>query len=300
MKNGLDRNLQVFRKQQAQIAKLMEPFQAQQAQIARLTEPFRAQQAQISRLTEPFRAQQAQISRLIEPFQAQQAQISRLTEQFRAQQVQIARLMEPFRAQQAQIDKLLKPIGEHLLNGNFNSIELNQDGSLSFEGSTVEIDTLNSCINEITIESETTNFTLSNFIKWFYSLNDGLKVIVAGLLLPYCMSIFANLTTPIYEDWWQEITTTDQRSAKREVTKEANKLYLPTELNEFRFVIASVLHVRESGNRKSEIIGELYLGKTVKVISKLKRWTLVEYFDESSKEIKQGWVFSRYLEKFSK
>ncbi|HIF9209025.1 TPA: SH3 domain-containing protein [Photobacterium damselae] len=286
MKNELDKSLQVFLKQQAQIARIMEPFQAQQAQFAALTKPFRAQQAQIAALTEPFRAQQAQIARLIEPFQAQQ--------------VQIARIMEPFRAQQAQIDKLLKPISEHLLNGNFDNIERNQDGSLSFEGCIVDVGTLNDCINEITNESDTTDFVLSNLVKWFNSLSDSLKVVVAVLLLPYCVSIFANLTTPIYEGWWQEITTAEQRTAKKEIIKEANQLYLLSELNEYRFVIASVLHVRESGNRKSEIVGELYLGKAVKVISKLKRWTLVEYFDESSEEIKQGWVFSRYLEKFSK
>jgi len=190
----------------------------------------------------------------------------------------------------------LKPLGEHLLSSNFDSTELNQDGSFSFEGGIVEADTLNDCINVITTESDAGDYTLDSFVKWFNSLSDRLKTVVVCLLIPYCISIFANLTTPIYEDWFQEITMTDQRSAKREVIKEANRLYDLVELKDYRFVIASVLHVRESGNRKYEIIDELYLGKTIKVVNKFKRWTLVEYFDENAEKIKQGWVFSRYLE----
>lgn len=272
MKNELENHLKVIRKQQAQIAKAMEPFRAQQAQMAKVMEPFRAQQTQMAKFMEPFRAQQAQI----------------------------AKVMEPFREQQAQINKLLKPLGEHLLSSSFDSIELNQDGSISFEGSIVEADTLNDCINVITIESDAGDYTSDSFVKWFNSLSYILKTVVACLLMPYCLSIFANLTTPIYEDWYQEITMTDQRSAKREVIKEANRLYDFTELKDYSFVIASVLHVREFGNKQSEIIDELYLGKTVKVVNKLKRWTLVEFFDKNAGEIKQGWVFSRYLEKFTK
>ncbi|HCE4574274.1 SH3 domain-containing protein [Vibrio parahaemolyticus] len=272
MKNQIDSYLQIFRAQQAQMDALMKPFRAQQAQLASIMEPFRAQQAQIDALMKPFRAQQAQL----------------------------VSIMEPFRAQQAQIDALMKPLSEYLTSGNFERLGLDANGSLSFEGSVIEVDSLKNCFDEVITHSAESTVTPDAFSQWFNSLNEKVKAIVVFFLLPYCISIFANFTTPIYEIWWQQLSLIDQRSAKKEVVKEANKSYDFSELHDYRFVVATVLHVRESGSKNSEIIAELYIGKTVKVINKLKRWTLVEYYDENSGQLEQGWVFSRYLEKFSK
>ncbi len=278
----------------------MKPFRAQQAQLASIMEPFRAQQAQIDALMKPFRAQQAQLVSIMEPFRAQQTQIDELMQPFRAQQAQLASIMEPFRAQQAQIDALMKPLSEYLTSGNFERLGLDANGSLSFEGSVIEVDSLKNCFDEVITHSAESTVTPDAFSQWFNSLNEKVKAIVVFFLLPYCISIFANFTTPIYEIWWQQLSLIDQRSAKKEVVKEANKSYDFSELHDYRFVVATVLHVRESGSKNSEIIAELYIGKTVKVINKLKRWTLVEYYDENSGQLEQGWVFSRYLEKFSK
>ncbi|WP_330944765.1 SH3 domain-containing protein [Vibrio diabolicus] len=300
MKNQIDSYLQIFRAQQAQMDALMKPFRAQQAQLASIMEPFRAQQAQIDALMKPFRAQQAQLVSIMEPFRAQQTQIDELMQPFRAQQAQLASIMEPFRAQQAQIDALMKPLSEYLTSGNFERLGLDANGSLSFEGSVIEVDSLKNCFDEVITHSAESTVTPDAFSQWFNSLNEKVKAIVVFFLLPYCISIFANFTTPIYEIWWQQLSLIDQRSAKKEVVKEANKSYDFSELHDYRFVVATVLHVRESGSKNSEIIAELYIGKTVKVINKLKRWTLVEYYDENSGQLEQGWVFSRYLEKFSK
>ncbi|MGR5235552.1 SH3 domain-containing protein [Vibrio alfacsensis] len=300
MKNQIDSYLQIFRAQQAQMDALMKPFRAQQAQLASIMEPFRAQQAQIDALMKPFRAQQAQLVSIMEPFRAQQTQIDALMQPFRAQQAQLASIMEPFRAQQAQIDALMKPLSEYLNSGNFERLGLDANGSLSFEGSVIEVDSLKNCFDEVITHSAESTVTPDAFSQWFNSLNEKVKAIVVFFLLPYCISIFANFTTPIYEIWWQQLSLIDQRSAKKEVVKEANKSYDFSELHDYRFVVATVLHVRESGSKNSEIIAELYIGKTVKVINKLKRWTLVEYYDENSGQLEQGWVFSRYLERFSK
>ncbi|EJR0958168.1 SH3 domain-containing protein [Vibrio parahaemolyticus] len=314
MKNQIDSHLQIFRAQQAQMDTLMKPFRAQQAQLASIMKPFRAQQAQIDALMKPFRAQQAQIDALMKPFRAQQAQLASIMEPFRAQQAQIDALMQPFRAQQTQIDALMqpfkgqqthieqffKPLSEYLTSGNFERLGLDANGSLSFEGNVIEVESLNDCFDEVITHSAESTVTPDAFSQWFNSLNEKVKAIVVFFLLPYCISIFANFTTPIYEIWWQQLSLIDQRSAKKEVVKEANKSYDFSELHDYRFVVATVLHVRESGSKNSEIITELYIGKTVKVINKLKRWTLIEYFDEDSGQLEQGWVFSRYLEKFSK
>ncbi|EGR1690244.1 hypothetical protein D6A02_25740 [Vibrio parahaemolyticus] len=296
----IDALMKPFRAQQAQLASIMEPFRAQQAQMDALMKPFRAQQAQLASIMEPFRAQQAQMDALMKPFRAQQAQLASIMEPFRAQQAQIDALMKPFKEQQTHIEQLFKPLSEYLTGGNFERLWLDANGSLSFEGSVIEVDSLNDCFDEIITHSAESTVTPDAFSQWFNSLNEKVKAIVVFFLLPYCISIFANFTTPIYEIWWQQLSLIDQRSAKKEVVKEANKSYDFSELHDYRFVVATVLHVRESGSKNSEIIAELHIGKTVKVINKLKRWTLVEYFDENSGQLEQGWVFSRYLEKFSK
>ena len=67
-----------------------------------------------------------------------------------------------------------------------------------------------------------------------------------------------------------------------------------------RFVIANILYVRNGSSRKAEIIDELPKGKIVKLVVKKRRWCLVQYEDEDTGEIKKGWVFLRYLERFKK
>ena len=118
--------------------------------------------------------------------------------------------------------------------------------------------------------------------------------------MPYFLAIIANLTTPIYEEWWKEYADYDQREAKKEIIREAHDLYSTEELFEYRFVYASILNVRESSSTKSKIIGDLHLGKAVKLIKKVKSWSFIEYQDSMTSEVKKGWVFSRYLRKFEK
>jgi uncharacterized protein YgiM (DUF1202 family) len=63
-------------------------------------------------------------------------------------------------------------------------------------------------------------------------------------------------------------------------------------------VTTKILNVRRFGNIKSEIIDDIFFGKKVKILEKSKDWSFIEYEDYETLEIKQGWVFSRYLHKF--
>ena len=72
------------------------------------------------------------------------------------------------------------------------------------------------------------------------------------------------------------------------------------ELRPHRFTSATILHVRSEGNTNSEIIDELKHGKVVRVITKDKRWCLIEYNDSFTGATLRGWVFSRYLLKFER
>ena len=91
------------------------------------------------------------------------------------------------------------------------------------------------------------------------------------------------------------------KSIKKEVskelstTKEADKNYL---LNTYRFVNCESLNVRTSKTMKSASIYKLPQGAIVRIISKQKNWTKIEYKNEDETVIIIGWVNTRYISRF--
>nr|EGQ9118495.1 hypothetical protein [Vibrio parahaemolyticus] len=300
MINKLEKYLEPQRKLQAQMDKYLEPQRKLQAQMDKYLEPQRKLKAQMDKYLEPQRKLQAQMDKYLEPQRKLLAQMDKYLEPQRKLQAQMNKFAEPQLKLQEYFAKYIEPINAHLLNGFADSVCIDGDGSLLVSGNVIHVDTLNDCIDEIDMKVDSPEENLASFSNWFESLNDALKSVVIYLVLPYFLAIFANVTTPLYEDWLRDSAIQDQRLAKKEIIKEANDLYEIGELGEYRFVLASVLNVRESGSNKAEVVDELYLGKTVKLIGKYKRWSLVEYIDSDSGHTRQGWVFSRYLEKFSK
>lgn len=70
-------------------------------------------------------------------------------------------------------------------------------------------------------------------------------------------------------------------------------------LTEYRIVTAKALSLRQNPKTRSPELGHLGFGKVVKLVKKDKDFALVLWRDtESGTEI-QGWVFARYLEKFT-
>jgi len=181
-----------------------------------------------------------------------------------------------------------------------DSIVVGSDGIITVSDEVVDIQGLNENVERISNEFSSAEEFLEQLFSFFEKLNNSARIVVIYLVLPYFLAIIANLTTPVYEEWWKEYADYDQRVAKKEINQEARALYNIEELLEYRFVYASVLNVRETGSAKSNIIGVLHLGKAVKLISKKKSWSFVEYQDPMTGDIKKGWVFSRYLRKFEK
>lgn len=69
------------------------------------------------------------------------------------------------------------------------------------------------------------------------------------------------------------------------------------DFSHIRIVATTCLNVREENNRRSTIIGKIYLGNVVTVVERRKSWTLVEWVSEDNELKIKGWVYSRYLEK---
>jgi len=253
----------------------------------------------IDQILEPQRRWQEQIDRLLEPQRRLQEQMDRYLEPQRRLQEQMDRYLEPQRLLHKQIEKYLNPLSDYLSSPLMAQIAVNDSGMITISNEIVDLKTIIESVSGIDQEYSSTDEFLEHLFRLLEKLNGVARTVIIYLILPYILAIIANLTTPIYEEWWKEYAELDQRSAKKEIIRVANEVFSPQDLSDFRFVYATILNVRESGNANSEIIGELYLGKTVRLIRKSKSWSFIEYEDSDTGTINQGWVFSRYLRRFS-
>jgi len=248
----------------------------------------------------PHRRWQEQIERILEPQRRLQVQMEKYLEPQRRIQEQMSKYLEPQRLIQDQINRYLNPLNEYLSSPLMDSIVVGNDGAITVSEEKVDIREINEGVERLSKDYSSTQEFLEQLFSLLEKLSNGARIVVIYLVLPYFLAIIANLTTPIYEEWWKEYADYDQREVKKEIIREAYGLYSTEELFEYRFVYASILNVRESSSTKSKIIGELHLGKAVKLIKKSKSWSFIEYQDSMTSEVKKGWVFSRYLRKFEK
>ncbi len=296
----MDQILKPHRAWQEQIDKLLEPQRKLQEQMEKYLEPQRRIQEQMNNYLEPHRKLQEQMERYLEPQRRLQEQMDKYLEPQRKLQEQMQKYLEPQRLLQDQISKYLSPLNEYLSSPSMGNVVVESSGAISVSGEIIDTEAVNESIESLSNDYSSTEEFLEQFFKLLEKLSNGARIVVIYLVFPYLLAIIANLTTPVYEEWWKEYTDFDQRTAKKQIIREANELYSTEELNEYRFVYASILHVRKSGSMNSEIIDELYLGKSIKIHEKLKRWSFIEFQDSETGNIKKGWVFSRYLHKFIK
>lgn len=90
------------------------------------------------------------------------------------------------------------------------------------------------------------------------------------------------------------------QAAKKSIQENARAAVGSAEiLAEYRYVSAKTLFVRQNPKARSPEVGRLPFGKAVKLLKKEKDFALVIWTDKESGAEIQGWVFSRYLGKFS-
>lgn len=281
---ALGKALEPQRRMQEQIANILEPQRRIQEQIAKALEPQRRMQEQIEKMLEPQRQMQKQLERLLEPqWQIENALSSALGSHSAAIQ---------------QLNRLNREVAQARLSG----IQLVSENQIEVGESVVSVQDISEEIESIPAVRAAENGIefVAALLDWLSGQTEAVKNAVLFLVLPYLIAIFANLTTPIYEEWWLELRDLPGRELQKSIVREANRAYEPVELLDYRFVTASVLHVREQGGMKHPILGELHQGKVVRLLMKNRKWSLVEYVDIDSGEISQGWVFSRYLGRFSR
>lgn len=141
----------------------------------------------------------------------------------------------------------------------------------------------------------------ASFESFFSSLPKKLQSHVAIVILHFIlMTLFTlscgvtvNLITPTIQDYLFNSSKND----KQKVHDIKNLITVGVNKHQMRFITKNIVYLREKPSQKSSIIDELTLGQIVVVQSKNKNWIEVSYQYESG-EVVQGWVFTRYTERF--
>jgi hypothetical protein len=146
--------------------------------------------------------------------------------------------------------------------------------------------------------------TLSDYsqrlLSFFDSLNGPIKLVLVYLLLPYLISVAANLTMPTIQDYWKQFSRAPRKQAVLAVQEAAASQYEALHLESYRFVIATCLRVHAGYQGQNDIIDKIAFGQVVKVLEFKGRRTRIEFLRDTRDKSGQGWVASRYLAAFSR
>lgn len=309
-RSSIEKILEQQQRWQEQIDKMLKPQLLWQNQLEKLVESQRKWQEQIDQILEPQRLLQQQIEKILEPHRKIQEYLDRILEPQKLWQHRINLLLEPQRRWQEQIKNLIEPerqwqglVEKYFSNFNPNDINIDPSGTVTIGDNAFSSDELTAELDLLSQDLSTAGSFqdyLSRLSIFLERLRPPLARILVLILLPYVIAIFADLTTPVYENWWQNLSGKTKQESAKGIREEALTSYDSEQLSEHRFVLASRLRVRASGSSESEIIDELPLGKVVKILEREKSWVFVEYYDDDEGALRQGWVFGRYLAKFIK
>jgi hypothetical protein len=125
-------------------------------------------------------------------------------------------------------------------------------------------------------------------------LKSPIQLLIFSILIPVVLSLLTDFYIKPYLE--SEFRRLGKKEIERKIQEEAISLGLQEEdLKNLRMVITSVLNVRNrSGKNNSKVIGALYHGQIVMLLSIDRDWSLVEFSEDNVRL--RGWVFSRYLE----
>lgn len=286
------------RRIQEQIDKALGPQLRIQKQLADALAPQRELQERIDKILEPQRRIQRQLDKAFEPYRVIQQQLSEALAPHRRVLEQINKNFPP----PNQVDEQLRRLSELVSNIQLHNVRIFDEDAASQNVEERSIDYVAEEVAELQADLETANeFELLQIIlDWLSQFKGTAQAIALYVLLPYVVSLVATFTSPLYEQWWNDFASLPPRVAAKEIVREANQNYSPQELESYRFVAANILDVRSIPNSRANIVDKLPLGKTILLLRQKRRWSLIEYRDSVSGDVKRGWVFTRYLSSLSR
>lgn len=130
----------------------------------------------------------------------------------------------------------------------------------------------------------------SKWLKW------ALINFMLYVMLPFAVSVSANLAMPRIEQLLKQTTAVTQREQAKEI-KKLSMGDLGVALRDCRFVTATALALRGTPNARAKQIDTMRFGQVVTVLTVKPDWTEISY-EYGDGQIVTGWVFTRYLAKF--
>lgn len=179
-----------------------------------------------------------------------------------------------------------------------SQVSFAEDGAITVNGYAIDASTAADDIRAVEDIAQHGVSALSAIVNALQSLAPYVRAVVLYFLLPYLISIIANVNTPLHEEWWKSVRGQNNREATKEVKANAAIAYSSDDLRQFRFVKRPAIFVRLTSSIQSPMLDELYLGKVVRLLKHERDWSLIEYVDTDTTELRHGWVLSRYLSKF--
>ncbi len=129
--------------------------------------------------------------------------------------------------------------------------------------------------------------------------NSKLEILLTYLIFPIVVAFMFSIINPVIEYYVKEALSVNERQMKKDIRKHAlASVDDSTQLNSYRFVSTKVLNVHLNPSAKSSVLGRFHLGQALLLIEKDEAWSLVAWHDDDGRVALQGWVFSRYLNKF--
>lgn len=314
----IERTLESHRQLYERMERWMQPHLELQQQIDRLLEPQRRLYDLAEKWLEPQRRLQEQIEKLVHPQLEWRSQIEEWLEPHRRMEEQLAsalnanrqweELIRPAWSIGQELEKIFTPqieisrLFESVLGGlTADDVVIDASGEISVSGDSVGISELtevlqqvSSAISRIPSPAEFLRFVLQILSR----AKRPIASIILILVLPFLLNVAANLSTSYFQGLLSEHSHKPRRERIKLFQNEASNNFDLSLLSSYRFTTADVLNVRGHESTKSRIIGRLYFGQVVRLVTKGRKWSYVEYINEDTGSEVRGWVFSRYLRKF--
>ncbi len=149
--------------------------------------------------------------------------------------------------------------------------------------------------------AERIELQLSRLIDEVKKLRDPIiEKILAWIICPLIVGIVVALVTLYGQQYLERNSSNEIRALKKAISREVVSIVGRDNLVDYRFVVATTLNVRAKSSSKAALVGTLYFGQTVQLIDRNDSWSRIRWTDgsDSNGAVLEGWVFSRYLEKF--
>jgi hypothetical protein len=212
---------------------------------------------------------------------------------------------DEFEAYASQLIETMDSVAEDNGNFSYDSYEINSDGTIATNGSVYSVKEIQDEIN-LLVEDVTNNHNKLSFEKIIYSnfkLNAKEHPVLAFIFIYIIIPIFVNVCANILSDkvgLYNKEIKRNRSKIVQTVNAQINHLKPDKSFYKYyRFVYIDKLNVRVGRSRKTRVISVINFGQLVKVIKVKNDWALIECMFEEESICITGWVFVRYLKKFS-